>query len=116
MLPVGDGMEKVVNQVTKIFDIFNHPDLYSSNNNLMMWGVGAPNVTDIQFNYFLNPGDWCDALITHDGVELKIYVDGSHCQAQEYSSDVFSSPLILGKKRLEIILIVNGLMVVLVRL
>ena len=77
---------------------YNHPDLYSSNNNLMMWGVGAPNVTDIQFNYFLNPGEWCDALITHDGVELKIYVDGVLTNSQEYSSDVFSSPLILGKK------------------
>ena len=47
----------------------NHPDLYSSNNNLMMWGVGAPNITDIQFNYFLNPGEWCDALITHDCIK-----------------------------------------------
>ena len=71
--------------------------LYSSNNNTMMWGVGTPNVTDIQFNYFLNPGEWCDALITHDGVELKIYVDGVLTNSQEYSSDVFSSPLILGK-------------------
>ena len=77
---------------------YNHPDLYSSNNNLMMWGVGAPNVTDIQFNYFLNSGDWCDALITHDGSELKIYVNGLLTNAQEYSSDVFSSPLLLGKK------------------
>ena len=76
----------------------NHPDLYSSNNDLMMWGVGAPNVTDIQFNYYLNTGEWCDALITHDGSELKIYVNGQLTNSIAYTSNVNTSNLFLGKK------------------
>ena len=64
----------------------------------MMWGVGTPNVTDIQFNYFLNPGEWCDAAITHDGSELKLYINGEMTNSTEFYSNVFESPLITGKK------------------
>ena len=64
----------------------------------MMWGVGAPNVTDIQFNYYLNTGEWCDALITHDGSELKIYVNGQLTNSIAYTSNVNTSNLFLGKK------------------
>ena len=64
----------------------------------MMWGVGAPNVTDIKFNYFLDPGEWCDALITHDGAELKIYVNGQLTNSTAYTSNVNMEPLIIGKK------------------
>ena len=101
-LLVGDGMAKAVNPEIKTFSIastpLNHPDLYSSNNNLMMWGVGAPNLTDIQFNYFLIQENGVNALITHDGSELKIYVNGQLTNSVAYTSNVNTSNLILGKK------------------
>ena len=74
------------------------PDLYSENNNLMMWAVGYPNVTDIQFNYFLSPGEWCDALITHDGSELKTYINGQLTNTIEFTSNVNVTPLLIGKQ------------------
>ena len=64
----------------------------------MMWGIWCSKLTDIQFNYFLNPGEWCEALITHDGSELKIYVNGQLTNSVAYTSNVNISNLILGKK------------------
>ena len=63
-----------------------------------MWGVGWPNITDIPFNFYAEPGVWYDALVTHDGSLLKFYINGNLTNQVEYESDVFVSPLIMGKK------------------
>ena len=53
------------NQNFSITSLRPGSQLHSETNNLIMWGVGAANVTDIPFNFYANEGVWYDACLLY---------------------------------------------------